>query len=83
MPGTTVEVLVAGAALTDTVSADVVRSTVTDATGAFKIDFLLPGTYVVRATPLVATTYTPALLAGGVTITAGTDVTGKVIVVTK
>ena len=43
MAGATVEVLKAGSAITDTVSADVVRSTLTDASGNYKVAFLLPG----------------------------------------
>lgn len=81
--GAAVEVLKAGTALTDTVSANVVASTSTDASGNFRFSFLLPATYVVRATPAAASGYKPALLAGGLTITSGTTVTNKVIVVTK
>ncbi|HYV97554.1 MAG TPA: DUF4382 domain-containing protein [Gemmatimonadaceae bacterium] len=82
LAGVTVEVLTAGSLLTDTDATHVVASTVTDANGAFKFDFLMPGTYVVRATPAASTTYLPALLVGGVTIANGQDVSGKVIVVT-
>lgn len=83
MAGVTIEVLVDGTPIGDATPENVVASTVTDANGAFTIDFLLPGDYEIRATPLAATTYLPALLTGGLTITAGTDVTGKLIVVTK
>lgn len=81
--GATVEVLKAGTVLTDTVSANVVASTSTDASGNFRFSFLLPATYVVRATPTAASGYKPALLAGDLTITSGTTVTNKMIVVTK
>jgi hypothetical protein len=37
----------------------------------------------VRATPTVASTYKPALLTGGAVLTAGTTLSGKVIIVTK
>jgi hypothetical protein len=83
MAGATVEVLKAGTPIGDATPENIVRSTVTDANGAFRFKFLLPGTYVVRATPLAATTYLPALLTGGVTIASGTEVTNQVIVVTK
>jgi hypothetical protein len=83
MAGATVEVLVAGSLIDDADPDHIVASTVTDANGAFRISFLLPGTYVVRVTPLASSTYLPALLGGGLTIVAGTDVTGKLIVVTK
>jgi hypothetical protein len=83
MAGATVEVLKAGTALTDTASANIVRSAVTDANGAFTIAFLPAGTYVVRATPTVASGYKPALLAGGATITAGSTLSNQVIIVTK
>lgn len=81
--GATVEVLKAGTALTDTNSNNVVATTATDASGNYMLAFLEPGTYVVRATPPVASGYKPALLAGGATIAEGTALTGKVIVVNK
>ena len=81
--GATVEVLKAGSAIDDAIPEDIVRSTLTDASGNFKFTFLLPGTYVVRATPLAATGYLPALLTGGLTVTSATETAGKVIVVTK
>ena len=82
--GATVEVLKAGTVLSDTVSANVVRTTSTDASGNFTVNWLLPGTYVVRATPPTTLTgYLPALLTNGLTITSGGTVTGAVVVVTK
>jgi hypothetical protein len=83
MAGVTVEVLTAGSTITDATPENIVRSTVTDANGAFRMGFLLPGNYVLRATPMASTTYQPALLTGGLTITSGTEASGKVIVVTK
>lgn len=80
--GATVEVLKNGTTLTDTNDNNVVRTGMTDASGNFRLAFLRPGTYVVRATPPDASGYKPALLTGGLTITAGT-VTDKIIVVTK
>lgn len=79
--GATVEVLKAGTVVTDTVSANVVASTATDASGNYRFSFLLPGAYEVRATPPAASGLKPALLAGGLTVTSGAAVTGKVIVV--
>jgi hypothetical protein len=82
--GATVELLKAGTALTDTVSANVVRTTATGASGAFFFGYVLPGTYVVRATPPASLTgYKPALLSAGLSLANDQDVTGAVIVVTK
>jgi hypothetical protein len=81
--GATVEVLKAGTTLTDTNSNNVVRTGVTDANGNFTLAFVPPGTYVVRATPTVASGYKPALLTGGATVTAGTTLSGQVIIVSK
>ncbi len=78
-----VEVLKSGTILTDTVSANVVRTTSTDASGNYRFTFLLPGTYVVRATPAAASGYKPALLTGGLTVLSGKETSGQVIVVTK
>ena len=84
MADVTVEILKPGTLLTSTDTAAVVRTTKTDANAAFTVKFLIPGTYVVRATPPTsATGYLPALLSGGVTITSGATVTDQVIVVTK
>jgi len=81
--GATIEVLKNGSSASDDDGDDIVRSGMTDASGNFMLSFLRPGTYVVRATPTTASGYKPALLTGGVIITKGTAVTGKVIVVTK
>ncbi|HEX6573634.1 MAG TPA: DUF4382 domain-containing protein [Gemmatimonadaceae bacterium] len=81
--GATVEVLKAGTALTDTASANVVRTGTTDGSGNFTLAFVPPGTYVVRATPTVASGYKPALLAGGAVVTAGNTLSNQVIIVTK
>jgi hypothetical protein len=83
MPDVTVEILKAGSLITSTDPDAVVATTHTDADGNFAFKFVLPGTYVVRATPAAATTYLPALLTDGVTITAGETVSNQVIVVTK
>lgn len=81
--GASVEILKAGTVLTDTVSANVIRTTSTDAAGAFRFSFLLPGSYTLRATPAVASGYKPALLATAVTVTSGSALAAPVIVVTK
>ena len=77
----TVEVLTAGSLLTDNDPEHVVRSGSTDATGSFRIAFLLPGTYVLRATPPAASGFKAALLPGGLTITASTETQNQIIVV--
>ncbi len=82
--GATVELLKAGTTLTDTVSANVVRTTSTNSSGQFTFNFVLPATYVVRATPPATMTgYKAALLGAGLTLTNGQTVTGATIVVTK
>ena len=83
LAGVTIEVLKAGTPLNDTNSNNVVRTAMTDANGNFTIAFLPAGTYVVRATPTVASGYKPALLSGGAVITAGTTLSNQVIIVTK
>jgi len=81
VPNATVEVLTAGSLITDTDPTHVVRTTSTDANGNFRIAFLLPGTYVLRATPPTASGFKPALLTGGLTITTGTVTENQIIVV--
>ena len=81
--GATIEVVKAGTPLNDTNSNNIVRTAMTDANGNFTIAFLPPGTYVVRATPTVASGYKPALLTGGATITAGSTLSNQVIIVVK
>lgn len=81
--GATVEVLKAGTTLGDTNPNNVVRTGVTDANGNFTLAFIAPGTYVVRATPTVASGYKPALLTGGAVVTAGSTLGSQVIIVTK
>jgi len=81
VPGATVEVLTAGSLLNDADPTHIVRSTSTDANGNFRIAFLLPGTYVLRATPPAASGFKPALLPGGLTITTGTETQNQIIVV--
>jgi len=79
--GATVEVLTAGSLIDDTDPTHVVRTTSTDANGDYRIGFLLPGTYVVRATPPTTSGFKPALLTGGLTDTAATETQNQIIVV--
>jgi hypothetical protein len=81
VPGATVEVLTAGSLINDTDPSHIVRSTSSDANGNYRIAFLLPGTYVVRATPPTTSGFKPALLPGGLTITTGTETQNQVIIV--
>jgi protocatechuate 3,4-dioxygenase beta subunit len=81
VPNATVEVLTAGSLITDSDPTHVVRSASTDTNGNYRIAFLLPGTYVVRATPPAASGFKPALLTGGLTITTGTETQNQIIVV--
>lgn len=79
--GATVEVLTAGSLIDDADPTHIVRSTSTDANGDYRIAFLLPGTYVLRATPPTTSGFKPALLTGGLTITTGTETQNQIIVV--
>lgn len=81
VPDATVEVLTAGSLINDADPTHIVRTTKTDASGNFRIAFLLPGTYVLRATPPAASGFKPALLPGGLTITAQTETQNQIIVV--
>jgi hypothetical protein len=72
----TVEVLKAGTALDDTDDANLIATAKTDASGAFKFAFLVPGTYMLRATPPAGSVYKPALLTGGFSVTTGQETTG-------
>lgn len=76
----TVEVLKNGTALTDTVSANVIATTKSDALGAYSFAFLLPGTYAVRGTPpATATTLHAAILQGIVVATGATTANTDII----
>jgi hypothetical protein len=81
VPDATVEVLTAGSLIGDTDPTHIVSSTKTDASGNFRFAFLLPGTYVLRATPTAASGFKPALLTGGLTITSQTETKDLIIVV--
>src|SRR6266550_4116333 len=79
VPNATVEVLPAGSALD--YSGAIVRSATTDVDGKFTIAFLKADSYVLRATPPTASGFKPALLPGGLTVTAGHATTDQIIVV--
>jgi Domain of unknown function (DUF4382)/Carboxypeptidase regulatory-like domain len=79
--GATVEVLTAGSLINDADPTHIVSSTSTDTNGDFRFNFLLPGTYVLRATPPTASGFKPALLTGGLTIVTGATTANQIIVV--
>ena len=79
----TVELLKAWTVLGDTVSANVVRTTSSGTDGTFTFGFVLPATYVVRATPPTGSVYKPTLLTGGATLANGQALTGLTIVLPK
>lgn len=85
VPGATVEVLQPGSLLNDSDPTHIVKTTMTMADGSFRILFLIPNPagspYVLRATPPAASGFKPALLPGGLTITAGTATENQIIVV--
>lgn len=74
-----VELLKAGTALTDTASANVVGTTTSDASGAYKFGFVLPGTYALRATPPATSTNGKGYIAS-VVVAEKQAVTGQTIV---
>jgi hypothetical protein len=77
----TVEVLKSGTLITDTDPANVVGSGKTDASGAFKIAFLMPNTYELRATPPSTLTATyNAVLKSPVTVSTGVETSGNLLV---
>jgi hypothetical protein len=78
----TVELLTDGSTVDDTVSADVVRSTFSDANGRYAFNFLVPGSYEIRVTP-ADTAYHAVMLAGGVTLANSQSLTADTVVVTK
>jgi hypothetical protein len=85
VPGATVEVLQPGSLLDDSDPTHIVKTTMTIADGSFRILFLVPNPvgspYVLRATPPAASGFKPALLSGGLTITAGAETQNQIIVV--
>ena len=79
----TVEVLKDGTALTDTVSANLVATTMADSTGAFTFAFLVPGAYELRATPPTGSVYKAALLLNGFSVTTGQTTSGLLVVLPR
>jgi hypothetical protein len=79
IPSATVEALVAGTSLTDSDPINVLRTTQTDAFGVFHLDYMMPGSYEIRATPPTGAPYTPALLQS-ISVNAGTDAASNTIV---
>lgn len=76
----TVDVLVNGTAVGDTVSANLIESTKTDASGNFTAAFLAAGTYAVRARPPAAATTLHAAILQGIAVTSGTTTSGTTII---
>lgn len=83
LPGVSVELLKSGTALTDTVSANVLKTGTTDAAGTFKLTTVAPGSYTLRATPAAASGYKAMLYATPVVVTAGQETAGIAVIVTK
>lgn len=79
-PNSSVEVLKAGTAVTDTVSANVIATTKSDSTGAYAVMWLNPGTYAVRATPPATDATHHAALVDNIAVTSSTTKTGTDIV---
>lgn len=79
VPGASVEVLRAGTTLGDTVSANVVATTSTDANGTFVAAFLLPASYALRVTPPAALTGFAPVLVPSVSVTDGQATTQAVV----
>lgn len=79
VPNASIEILKAGTALSDTISANVIATTKSDSLGAYKVLWLQPSTYAVRATPPTSLNSQPVLVAS-VTVTSGKTTTGTDIV---
>jgi hypothetical protein len=78
--GATVEVLTDGTLIGDTDDTKIVASTVTDANGAFKFAFLMPGAYELRVTPPTGSVYVATMLASGFNVTTGNETTGLAVI---
>jgi hypothetical protein len=70
-----VQVVRPGTTLADTDPANIVATTSTDAAGAYKAAFLVPGAYALRVFPPTGSTLKPALVSS-VTVTTGADAGG-------
>lgn len=76
-----VEILKAGTAVTDTVSANVIATTKSDSAGSYAAMWLTPGTYEVRATPPAADSTLHAAVLDNIAVTSGKTTTGADVVV--
>ncbi|MBA3645397.1 MAG: DUF4382 domain-containing protein [Gemmatimonadaceae bacterium] len=76
----TVDVLVNGTAVGDTVSANLIESTKTDASGNFTAAFLPAGIYAVRARPPATATTLKAAILQGIAVTSGTTTSSTTII---
>ena len=76
----TVDVLVNGTAVDDTVSAHLIESTKTDSSGNFTAAFLPAGTYAVRARPPATATTLHAAILQGISVTSGATTSGTTII---
>lgn len=81
--GASVELLKAGTALSDTVSANVIKTAATDVAGVFRLTTVLPGSYTLRVTPAVASGYKATLRPTPVAVTAGQETSGIAVIVVK
>lgn len=81
--GASVELLKAGTALADTVSANVIKTGSTDAAGAFNLTTVAPGSYALRVTPAAASGYKALIYATPVVVTAGQTTGGIAVIVVK
>ena len=71
----TVQALVNGTVVTDTATANIIRTTVTDANGNYTLAFMMPGTYAVRAIP-PSTSSNGSAVVQGVVVTTGATTSG-------
>lgn len=81
--GATVEVMRATAASGDSSDDDAYGSSATDSLGNFHLAYIRPGTYKLRVEPPEHSGYAETLAPALVTVTAGSDAGGNVIVVQK
>lgn len=80
--GATVQLLPSGTAVDDTVAL-ALRTAATDTAGTFAFHYVVPGSYAVRAIPPTGSLYKPALLTGGLTLSANEVDSTAIIVLPK
>lgn len=73
--GAAVQAMVNGSSVSDTATADIIRTTQTDANGNYTLAFMLPGTYAVRAIPPSTSTNQSAIVQA-VVVTTGQTTSG-------